>query len=182
MGKELLAPGHEKIWFTKRGEGAEVVYKVLLEGTQWRLEVWEPFISSVLWMHICSAFLGVVGLVLRFELQHGFWESTERICLQNVERLWNVAGHNMKEGAWYERTTDGLCKRHQSKVCGVRTGKWAEKKGNCVLRASAVMMSWVVAPWMVWDIQNEGIQSPDSCDQSRNKGRDSRAGMEPLGQ
>lgn len=34
MGKELLAPGHKKIWFTKRGEGAEVVYKVLLEGTQ----------------------------------------------------------------------------------------------------------------------------------------------------
>lgn len=34
MGKELLAPGHEKIWFTKRGEGVEVVDKVLLEGTQ----------------------------------------------------------------------------------------------------------------------------------------------------
>lgn len=47
------------------------------------------------------------------------------------------------------------------------------RKGNCVLRASARTMGWVVAPWMDWEIQNE-------CNQSRD--RDSRAGMEPLGQ
>lgn len=38
-------------------------------------------------MHVRSAFLGDVGLVLRFGLQHEFWESVEGICLQNVERL-----------------------------------------------------------------------------------------------
>lgn len=57
VGKELLAPGHEKIWFPEGGEGAEVVYKVLLEGPQWRLQGWEPFISSFLCVHVCSAFL-----------------------------------------------------------------------------------------------------------------------------
>lgn len=57
------------------------------------------------------------------------------------------------------------------------------RKGNCVLRASAMVMSWVVARWMGWEIQNEEIQrSSGSCDQSRDKDRDSRAGMEPLGQ
>lgn len=126
VGKELLAPGHIKIWFAERGEGAEVVYKVPLEGIQWRLKVWEPFISSFLCMHVCSAFLGVVGLVLSFGLQHEFWESIEGIYLQNVERLWKVAGHNIKEGALYEQTItrdgeNGPCKRHQPEVCGVRT-------------------------------------------------------------
>lgn len=38
-----------------------------------------------------------------------------------------LLGHNMKEGALYERTiardtANGLCKRHQREVCEVRRG------------------------------------------------------------
>lgn len=93
VGKEVLAPGHEKIWFTKREEGAEVVYKVLLEGTQWRLKVWEPFISSFLCMHICSAFLVrwrgfgfTVWTAARILGEH--WRNLPTKCGRALKRCW----------------------------------------------------------------------------------------------
>ena len=44
-------------------------------------------------------------------------------------------------------------------------------------------MSWVVAVWIGWEIQNEGIQSScSSYDQSKDKDTDSRGGMEALWQ
>lgn len=80
----------------------------------------------------------------------------------------------MKEGALYERTIARDVRMGSAKDTSVK-GVKAElknelRKGSCVLRASAAMMSWVVAPWMSWEIQNEGIQrSPNSCDWSRDR-------------
>lgn len=176
VGKELLAPGHEKIWFTKKGEGAEVVYKVLLEGTQWRLKVWEPFISSFLFMHVCSAFLVrwrglgfTVWTAARILGEH--WRNLPTKCGKGFETL---LGTTWKKALCTSEQSPAMQWMGSAKDTSIKCVKSELKnelgKGNCVLRASAAMMSSVVAPWMSWEIQNEGMQrSPDSCGQSRDK-------------
>ena len=52
------------------------------------------------------------------------------------------------------------------------------RKGNYVVRAPAMKKSWVVALWIGWETQNEGIRG--SCDQSRGKDADGRGGVEAL--
>lgn len=57
------------------------------------------------------------------------------------------------------------------------------RKGNYVVRAPAMKPGWVVALWIGWESQNEGIWgSCSSSDQSRDKDTNGGAGMEVLWQ
>lgn len=116
VGKEFLAPGHKKIWFPEGGEGAEVVYKVLLEGLQWRLQGWEPLISSFPCVHVCSAFLlGWRGFGFKVwtaaRILGESWRNLPTKCGKALKGCW--AQHERRCFVWVKITRDGengLCK------------------------------------------------------------------------
>lgn len=51
-------------------------------------------------------------------------------------------------------------------LCEVRRGTEFKKelrKGNYAVRTSAMKTNWVVALWIGWEVQNEGIQTRLNC-------------------